>query len=337
MLSQADVAREAGVSVMTVSRVINGAVNVRPETRERVLKAIRELSYHPNAAARALTRNRASVLEVLIPHEDYFYSSEYFSELIFGVEKVVHDSDYNLIFNTYDPGTGAEYAALYRQRKVDGLLIVAPAADDPSIAGLYEEGVPFVLVNGRTEALAASFVDVDNVGGAGLAVEYLYDLGHRRIGIITGNMLVVNARHRLKGYLDFLSSRGVPTRDEWIYRGNWSEQSGYAGLTYFMELKNAPSAIFCSNDLMAIGALRAAADLGLAIPEAVSIVGYDDIRLSSFVNPRLTTIHQPTDLVGKTAAEMMLELLGEEQGGPVGPRGVLLQPELVIRKSCEAP
>jgi DNA-binding LacI/PurR family transcriptional regulator len=333
MLSQTDVARKAGVSVMTVSRVINGAGNVRPATREKVLKAIKELSYYPNAAARALNRNRANVLEILIPYADYFYSSEYFSELIFGIEKVVHDSDYNLIFNTYDPKRGAEYAALYKQRKVDGLLIVAPAGSDPTIAALHEESVPFVLVNGREEALGVSFVDVDNVRGAFLAVEYLYDLGHRSIGVITGNMLVINAQHRLEGYLDFLSARGEESRKEWIYEGNWSEQSGYDGLNYFMDLKNPPSAIFCSNDLMAIGALRAAADLDLEVPATVSIVGYDDIRLSSFVNPRLTTIHQPTDRVGKTAAEMLLRSL---DGEATGPQRVVLEPELVIRKSCEA-
>ena len=334
MLSQADVARRAGVSVMTVSRVINGAGSVRPETRERVLRAISELSYYPNAAARALNRNRADVLEVLIPHEDYFYSSEYFSELIFGIEKVVHNSDYNLIFNTYDPARGAEYAALYKQRKVDGLLIVAPAEDDRTIQRLQEESVPFVLVNGRSAAGQALFVDVDNVAGASIAVEYLFDLGHRRIGTITGNLLVLNARHRLQGYVDFLSLRGVRSEEAYIYRGNWSERSGYEGFVHLMKSNTPPSAIFCSNDLMAIGALRAAADLGIAIPESVSIVGYDDIRLSSYVNPRLTTIHQPTDMVGKTAAEMLLQLLSVQAGYE---RRVVLQPELVIRNSCEAP
>jgi len=319
---------------MTVSRVINGAGNVRWQTREKVLKAINELSYYPNAAARALNRNRANVLEVIIPHEDYFFSSEYFSELIFGIEKVVHDSDYNLIFNTHDPGKEADYAALYKQRKVDGLLIVAPAGSDHTIIRLHEESVPVVLINGRVEGLEVSFVDVDNLAGAFIAVEYLYDLGHRRIGIITGNLLVVNAQHRLKGYLDFLSKRGVRNTGELIYRGNWSEESGYAGFSFFLSLKNPPSAIFCSNDLMAIGAIRAAVDLGVAIPEAVSIVGYDDIRLSSFIIPRLTTIHQPIDLVGKTAAEMLLQLLRGEEGSP---RQVLLQPELIIRRSCETP
>jgi LacI family transcriptional regulator len=334
MLSQADVARRAGVSIMTVSRVINGAENVRPETREKVLEAIRELAYYPNAAARALTRNRSSVMEILIPHEDYFFSSEYFSELIFGIEKVVHDSDYNLIFNTYDPARGAEYAVLYKQRKVDGLLIVAPASNDRTIGKLHEESIPFVLVNGRVDDLEVSFVDVDNVAGSFLAVEYLYDLGHRRIGIITGNLLVVNARHRLQGYLDFLTERGFPDAEKWVFHGNWSEDSGYAGFSHLMKRKDPPSAIFCSNDLMAIGAMRAAADMGVDIPETVSIVGYDDIRLASFVNPRLTTIHQPIDLVGKTAAELLLGFLSGRQDYP---QQVTLQPELIVRKSCQAP
>ena len=319
---------------MTVSRVINGAENVRPETREKVLEAIRELSYYPNAAARALNRNRANVLEILIPHEDYFYSSEYFSELTFGIEKVVHDSEYNLIFNTYDPGSGAEYALLYKQRKVDGLLIVAPASTDRTIARLQEESVPFVLINGRVDDLEVSFVDVDNVAGSYLAVQHLYQLGHRRIGIITGNLLVVNARHRLEGYLDFLSEHGIAESGQWIYEGNWSEESGYAGFSHLVNLENPPSAIVCSNDLMAIGAMRAAADIGVEIPESVSIVGYDDIRLSSFVNPRLTTIHQPIDLVGKTAVEMLLRSLSGQESSP---QQVVLQPELVVRKSCDAP
>ena len=319
---------------MTVSRVINGAQNVRPATREKVLEAIRELSYYPNAAARALNRNRANVLEILIPHEDYFYSSEYFSELIFGIEKVVHDSEYNLIFNTYDPGSGAEYALLYKQRKVDGLLIVAPASTDRTIAGLQEESVPFVLINGRVDDLEVSFVDVDNRAGSFLAVQYLYDLGHRRIGIITGNLLVVNARHRLEGYLDCLSKHGIAESGKWIYEGNWSEESGYAGFSHLLKLEDPPSAIVCSNDLMAIGAMRAAADMGVEIPEIVSIVGYDDIRLSSFVNPRLTTIHQPIDLVGKTAVQVLLRSLSGQQSNP---QQVVLQPELVVRKSCGAP
>jgi LacI family transcriptional regulator len=334
MLSQADVARRAGVSIMTVSRVINGAENVRPETRDKVLEVIRELAYYPNAAARALTRNRSSVLEILIPHEDYFFSSEYFSELIFGIEKVVHDSDYNLIFNTYDPARGAEYAVLYKQRKVDGLLIVAPASNDRTIGKLHEESIPFVLVNGRVDDLEVRFVDVDNMAGSFQAVQYLYDLGHRRIGIITGNLLVVNARHRLQGYLDFLTKRGFPDAEKWVFHGNWSEDSGYTGFSHLMKRKDPPSAIFCSNDLMAIGAMRAAADMGVEIPETVSIVGYDDIRLASFVNPRLTTIHQPIDLVGKTAAELLLGFLSGQQDYP---QQVTLQPELIVRKSCQAP
>jgi LacI family transcriptional regulator len=281
-----------------------------------------------------LNRNRANVLEILIPHEDYFYSSEYFSELIFGIEKVVHDSEYNLIFNTYDPGSGAEYALLYKQRKVDGLLIVAPASTDRTIVKLQEESVPFVLINGRVDDLEVSFVDVDNVAGAFLAVRYLYELGHRKIGIITGNLLVLNARHRLEGYLDFLSEHCITESDQWIYKGNWSEDSGYAGFSHLVNLENPPSAIFCSNDLMAIGAMRAAADMGVEIPETVSIVGYDDIRLSSFVNPRLTTIHQPIDQVGKTAVKMLLRSLSGQESSP---QQMVLQPELVVRKSCDAP
>lgn len=334
MLSQADVARRAGVSIMTVSRVVNGSAKVRTDTREKVLRAIRDLSYYPNAAARALNRNRTNVLEVVIPHEDYFFSSEYFSELIFSIEKVAREGQYNVIFNTYDPAGRVDYAALYKQRKVDGLMIVAPSVSDRGLEGLEAEGIPLVLINGRNDGAPLSYVDVDNLKGGALAAEYLLDLGHRRIGVVTGGSLVINARHRLQGYVSALEARGIAVRPEWIYEGNWSEDSGYAGLRHLVDLKERPSAVFCCNDLMAIGGIRAAIDRGIAVPEEISVVGFDDIRLASFVIPRLTTIHQPLDRVGQSAARIMLELLTER---PPHPRRVVLQPELVIRASCQAP
>lgn len=334
MLSQADVARRAGVSIMTVSRVVNGSSKVRGETREKVLQAIRELSYYPNAAARALNRNRTNVIEVVIPHEDYFFSSEYFSELLFGIEKVVRERQYNLIFNTYDLVKQVDYAALYKQRKVDGLMIVAPAMSDRRLGDLHAEGVPFVLINGRSDEQPLSYVDVDNERGAALAVEYLLDLGHRRIGIVTGGSLVINAHDRLRGYVGALSRRGIAVREDWIYHGNWSEDSGFAGLQHFLGLKERPTALFCCNDLMAIGAVRAAADRGMDVPGELSVVGFDDIRLASYVTPRLTTVRQPLDQVGSSAARIMLELLGDSSWRR---RQIVLQPELVIRASCAAP
>ena len=176
MLSQIDVAKKAGVSAMTVSRVINGRTNVRRETREKVLRAIRALSYYPNAAARALNRDRANVAEVVIPHKDYFFSSEYFSELIFSIERVVRENDCNVIFNTYDPSGPVDFSALYKQRKVDGLIIVAWSVDDRSIQNLHDDKVPFVLVNARRDDIPVDYVDVDNVLGARRAVEHLFDL-----------------------------------------------------------------------------------------------------------------------------------------------------------------
>jgi LacI family transcriptional regulator len=334
MLSQADVARKAGVSIMTVSRVVNGSSKVSSKTRQKVLQAIRELAYYPNAAARALNRNRTNVMEVVIPHEDYFFSSEYFSELLFSIEKVVREKQYNVIFNTYHPGGRVDYAALYKQRKVDGLMIVAPAAGDRRLESLQDEQIPLVLINGRSDGPRLSYVDVDNVKGGQMATEYLLDLGHRRIAVITGGSLVINARHRLDGYLRALAGRRIPAREDWIYEGNWSEQSGYTALLSFLGLRERPTAVFCCNDLMALGAIRAAADRGIGVPEEISVIGYDDIRLSSFVSPRLTTIRQPLDRVGQSAAQIMLELLADRMPRP---HQIVLQPDLVVRASCHAP
>jgi DNA-binding LacI/PurR family transcriptional regulator len=331
MLSQVDVARKAGVSVMTVSRVVNGRTNVRKNTRERVLQAIRELSYHPNASARALIRNRTNVIEVIVPHSDYFFSSEYFSELIFSIEAVVHERDYNVIFTAYDPRGETDHAVLYKQRKVDGLLIVAHSMKDRHLERLCVEGTPFVLINARRDDLPVSYVDVDNVRGAGLAVEYLFELGHRGIGIITGGTQAINSNHRLQGYLDAHSRQHIEVHAEWIFEGNWSEESGYAGFQRLAGLTEKPSAVFCANDLMAIGAIRAAVDGSVAVPGEISVIGFDDIRLASFVNPRLTTIRQPIQRVGETAAHIMLDMLDDKVEKPLH---LVLQPELIVRSSC---
>ncbi len=340
MLSQLDVARKAGVSVMTVSRVVNGRSNVRKDTRERVLRAIRELSYYPNAAARALTRNRTNIIEVTIPHRDYFYSSEYFSELIFSVEAVVRRHDYNVIFNTYDPAGPVDYSNLYRQRKVDGLLIVARSMSDQQVTSLCNERIPFVLVNARRDDLPVSYVDVDNQRGAGLAVEYLASLGHTRIAMITGGKRAINSVHRLEGYKEALVRAGLTSREEWIIEGNWSEESGYEAFTKLLTIAGRPSvagrpsAVFCANDLMAIGAIRAAADNAVAVPQDVSVIGFDDIRLASFVNPRLTTVRQPIEQTGEAAARILLDQLANPDSEP---RKIVLAPELMIRSSCSSP
>ena len=333
MLSQVDVARKARVSIMTVSRVINGRANVSRDTRERVLKAIRELSYFPNAAARALSRNRANVIEVTVPRRDYFSSSEYFSELIFSVEAVVRQHDYNVIFNPYDPAGPVDYGVLFRQRKVDGLLIVARSMSQQQVQSLFSEQIAFVLVNSRRDDKGLSYVDVDNQKGAVMAVEYLWSLGHTKIAAMTGGTEAINSIHRLQGYRQALRRKGLPVREEWIIEGNWSEESGYEAFKKLADLADRPSAVFCANDLMAIGALRAAADSAVAVPQDMSIMGFDDIRLASFTNPRLTTIRQPIGQTGQAAATILLDLLS---GRGAEPQKIILEPTLVVRSSCAA-
>ncbi|HET6450102.1 MAG TPA: LacI family DNA-binding transcriptional regulator [Spirochaetia bacterium] len=330
MLSQEDVARRAGVSVMTVSRVVNGRSNVRAETRERVERAIRELSYYPNAAARALNRNRTGAIEVTVPHRDYFYSSEYFSELVFSIEAVARTGHYNLILTTHDPSGAVDYGSLYRQRKVDGLLLVALSPTADSVAPLCREHIPLVLVNARRDELPVSSVDVDNQKGAALAVEHLLSRGHERIATITGGAKTINAIHRLQGYRGALAAAGVAAREHWIVEGDWSEESGYAAFRKLLAHGERPSALFCANDLMAVGALRAAADSGVDVPGEVSIVGFDDIRLASFVNPRLTTVRQPIAQAGQAAARILLARLADPDAGP---EKLVLEPDLVVRAS----
>lgn len=213
---------------------------------------------------------------------------------------------------------------------MDGLLIVAQSISDQQVRRLSDERIPFVLVNARRDDLPLSSVDVDNVGGAGLAVEHLATLGHVRIGTLTGSAVALNSIHRLQGYREALARRGLPVEEEWIVEGNWSEESGYDGLRRLLGLSERPSAVFCSNDLMAIGALRAAADCSVDVPREMSIVGFDDIRLASFVIPRLTTIRQPIEETGRAAACILLDQLANSESPP---QKIILSPQLIVRFS----
>ncbi len=317
---------------MTVSRVINGHDNVKKETREKVIKAIEELSYYPNAAARALNMNRTNVLGIIVPHDDYFFSSHYFVELLFSIEKRVKSRNYNLIFNISTAKSELrDYAILYKERKVDGLIIIAPLIGDIFIEKLIDENVPFVLVNGRHGKSDIDFVDVNNIKGAEEVISYLVELGHRRIGFISGKLNVINGRHRLQGYKKALKYHHIDLDEKLIYEGNWSADSGYQALSHFLTLDPPPTAIFCSNDLIAMGVIKAANNHHLKIPDDISIVGFDDIHLASFTTPSLTTMRQPIEMVGKRAADIIIDSL---TGKLKNKEKVILDPELIVRSSC---
>ncbi|HTP28892.1 MAG TPA: LacI family DNA-binding transcriptional regulator [Anaeromyxobacteraceae bacterium] len=334
MASQRDVARRARVSFMTVSRVINKHPSVRPETRERVLRAIKDLAYYPNAAARALNSSRSHNVGIIFPRRDYLLVAPFCVELCAEVEAQLRRRGYHLFLgSTAEERESGDLYTLFKEGKVDGMIVFAPARDDPRIARLAGDHLPFVVVHGRSRRGEFSYVDSDNSRGMALLLEYLFELGHRRIGFVTGSLAEVNSQDRLRRYRRELRLRGLTLEDALVCLGDWTLESGYAGFRKLMENPRPPTAICFSNDQMAIGALKAAHDLGLGVPRDVSITGYDDIKYASFTAPALTTVRQHIGEVGDKVAELLLERMEARSREP---RRIILEPELVVRESCHA-
>jgi len=333
MASQSDVAKLANVSFMTVSRVVNGDPKVKPETRERVQQAIDELRYSPNAMARALNRQRTMTIGLILPKMDYVLSEPYFSQLIYHLEKALIPHDYDMLIVSGEHRNGQDPTLLFRQKKVDGLIILGSPIGDPRLAALSESRGPAVLLHAHTELPGISYVDVDNFSIIEYFVEYLSALGHRRIAFISGDLLVLNARQRLDAFHLAMEKHRLAVEREFLFDGDWSAQSGYQAFLHFNRLHPRPSAAIAANDHMAIGFVQAAHEHGVNIPTDVSLVGIDDIEMASFTTPKLTTMRQP---MGDIAHQAVDALIGAIRDKTQPPSRIILKAEPVLRDSCGA-
>ena len=296
MATMKQVAEKAGVSTSTVSHVLNNTRIVSPEAKERVQKAIAELRYIPSAVARSLKNDRTHTIGMMIPNN----SNPYFAEVIQGVEDASFKFGYNIILcNSYDdPKKQAAYIRVLLEKRIDGLILVASGSDDQLTRLLEDEDLPKVLVDREVAGVSADFIQADHEQGAYLATKYLLDLGHRAIACVSGPKDLLSSRDRVSGYLRALREYGVKFRLDCLVNSDFTSQGGYNAFQQLLALPQRPTAIFVSNDLMAIGGLCAASSAGVRIPEQLSVVGYDDIALASFTTPPLTTIAQPKHEIG---------------------------------------
>jgi len=330
MATQQDVARRAKVSYMTVSRVVNNQPNVRPGTRERVLEAIRELSYHPNAAARALSAGQTRNVGMIFPPEENILARPYFTELSVKLEQDLSARGYHLFLGSVrKESRDPELHRLIAERKVDGLIIFAPAVGDANLRLLAAAKVPFVAVHGRSRSSAYSYVDTDNDDGMRLVLDHLTGLGHRRIAFVCGRMQEINAQERLATYRRFLGSHGIEYDEGLVFQGDWSLESGYSAFTALYGKEQRPTAIVFSNDQMALGGIKAAHDGGVSLPGEISVTGYDDIAYASFSSPSLTTVRQPINDISRLAVDLILERIRGE--APF--KRIVLPPQLIVRSS----
>ncbi|MBX9900872.1 MAG: LacI family transcriptional regulator [Burkholderiaceae bacterium] len=325
------VAEKARVSTTTVSHVINNTRVVSADARERVLSVIDELRYIPSAVARSLKNDKTHTLGMMIPNN----SNPYFAEIIQGIEDESFKLGYNIILcNSYDdPKKQAAYTRVLMEKRIDGLIIVASGSDDELNQLLSDEAIPKVLVDREVPGLAADFIESDHEQGGYLATKHLLELGHTDIACVAGPKTLLPSGDRVHGYLRALQEANVPFQDEFLAHSDFTSQGGFTAFQQLLALKKRPSAIFVSNDLMAIGGLCAAQQAGVQIPTELSVVGYDDIALASFSTPRLTTIAQPKYEIGVLTAQVMVARI---KNAELPLRREMLQTQLVIRQSTAA-
>lgn len=321
-----DVARESGVSYSTVSRVLNGFEFVKEDTRERVLEAAKKLGYIANLQARSLAGGRSNIIGLLVPG----LNNDYLGEIISGIDEELAKANFNLMLYTTHRQQGKEaiYAHAIANGLTDGLILIVPLAGS-YLDGLREQNFPYVLVDQYEPQSAV--VDTTNWQGAYDATRYLIELGHRRIGFVTGIMDLTSAVERLEGFKAALRDSNLPYQPELVIEGDFFYQGGYQAAKKLIPKR--PTAIFASNDLSAFGIMDAIREAGLEIPDDISIIGFDDIPQASMIHPKLTTIRQPLDQIGRVAVQLLLEQLQHPERAP---RRVTLATRLVIRDSCRA-
>lgn len=324
-----DVAREAGVSMATVSRVVNNNPNVKPSTRKKVFEAIERLGYRPNAVARGLASKKTTTVGVVIPD----ISTPIFSEVARGMEDIANMYHYNIILCNSDKKKEKEIRLINTllEKQVDGLLFMGGVVTDEHIEAFKTASVPIVLCATTSEEESFPSVDIDHEEAAYDAVKTLIESGHRKIGMISGPLTdPASGYRRYQGYRKALEQAGIPFREDYVRIGNYRYESGLEVMKYFLELPDRPTAIFAATDEMAIGAIHTIQDSGLRVPEDISVVGVDNIRMASMVRPQLTTVAQPMYDIGAVAMRLLTKLMNKEQ---VEQYKVVLPHEIIRRKS----
>ena len=330
-----DVARAANVHASTVSRVLNGRaeLSLLPETRERVIAAATRLGYRPSALARGLRLRRTFTLGMLVPD----ITNPVFPSIIKGVEGAAHTRGYHLILCNTDDSfeREASYLRVLREWRVDGILIASSSTADSTIAELRREKVPFVLLNSASRASDDLAVVPDNRQGAAAAIEHLIQLGHRRIGLVAAPQTTMAGQERLLAARATLRRHHLGHGDDLVaVADSFSEASGYRAARRLLLDGEPLTALFCANDLIALGAIRLAREINLSVPDDLSVVGFNDIPQSELFDPPLTTVHVPQEEMGVLAAAVLIDAL---EGKHHVRRQVLLETELVVRGSTAPP
>ncbi|MEB3103908.1 LacI family DNA-binding transcriptional regulator [Ferviditalea candida] len=325
-----DVAKQAGVSIATVSKVISGKGKISKKRREQILKIMEELNYQPSMIASALVGKKTYTIGLLIPD----ISNPFFAEIARAIEDQAHQSGYSIIICSTDNKDERveRYISLLEQKSVDGIIIGTGVENIEILRRLETRSIPFVMISRESTALAVDTVVSDDYIGGILAAQHLAELGHRRFAILSENLKVSSSRERIRGFKQGLSDMNIPFDDKNIVICDYRVEEGRRCAYELLQYTEKPTAIFCCNDLLAIGAIQAAKQLGIKVPDALSIVGFDDTILASVTDPPLTTIAQPIDRMGKQAFNLLIDNLMNSESVK---QRIVLRPELIIRQSTQ--
>jgi LacI family transcriptional regulator len=337
-----DIARMAGVSRKTVQRVLNNTESVKPETREKIRRIMEQHHYEPNETARRLTTKRTRTIGIFIiqnrAHYELHSDDLYFGAVIGGIINQCTAMNYRALLMTYDISMYEPLLSVYKQKSIDAGIIVSwsdvqEIVDRVTGAGFYI-GI-FDQNNVANPPEGTPIPHLDNRKSAYLATQYLLGLGHKRLGIVTGDMAIRCSRERLDGFLSACREQSIPVSDSQIYYGNFIEDSGSSACEYWIREQMLPTAIFCSNDLMAYGALKTLVSAGVSVPEQVSVIGFDDLLISKYMYPPLSTMSVPrVDMAEKLTRHIIQTL---ENGEDTAFGSDIFEASLTIRSSCDVP
>ncbi|MFD2670238.1 catabolite control protein A [Marinicrinis sediminis] len=327
-----DVAREAGVSMATVSRVVNNNPNVKPQTRKKVFEAIERLGYRPNAVARGLASKKTTTVGVVIPD----ISNSIFAEVARGIEDIANMYHYNIILCNADKKKEKEIRVVNTllEKQVDGLLFMGGTVTAEHIQAFKTASVPVVLCATTDDQEQFPSVDIDHERAAFDAVQALLDMGHQEIAMICGNLNdPSNGLARYQGYKGAMENAGLSVKEQYVRAGNYRYESGMEVMEHFIGLSPRPTAVFAATDEMAIGAIHKIQDHGLKVPEDIAVMSVDNTRMASMVRPQLAAVAQPMYDIGAVSMRLLTKLMKNES---VENMKVILPHELVMRNSVSA-
>ena len=329
-ISIKDIAVAAGVSHSTVSRALNNSPRVSPETSERIRRIADEAGYSGSAIARSLATRRSKTIGVVVTT----IADPFAAGVVTGIEEIAGDNGYSVFLanSNADPDRELRVVRSFEERRVDAIIVLASRVGALYLTLLSRLRVPIVMINNQHPSEFVHSVCIENTHGARTATRYLLDLGHRRIGYIGDRTGRQSDTERFAGYREALDAADLPFQPDLVQYGDGTPDGGVQAMSALLSLPRAPSAVFCYDDMTALGAMRAVRSAGRRVPEDISIVGFDDLLIVRFTDPPLTTMRQPMAKMGRLAMEAVLDLLG----GSGANHDIKVQGELIVRSSAAA-